>query len=50
MGYDHYEGSFTGELTNYFNWTKITNGTESTSTRYATTENADNAISFIKKK
>ena len=49
MGYDQFEGSFPGELTNYFNWTKITNGTESTSTRYATTENADNAISFIKK-
>jgi len=49
MGYDHYEGSFTGELANYFNWTKITNGTESTSTNYASTENADNAISFIKK-
>jgi arylsulfatase A-like enzyme len=49
MGYDHFEGSFPGELTNYFNWTKITNGAESTSTHYATTENADNAISFIKK-
>lgn len=50
MSYDQFEGSFPGELTNYFNWTKITNGAESTSTRYATTENADNAISFIKKK
>lgn len=49
MGYDQFEGSFPGELTNYFNWTKITNGTESTSTRYATTENADNTIAFIKK-
>lgn len=49
MGYDHFEGSFTGELTNYLNWTKITNGVESTSVRYSTTENADNAIAFIKK-
>ena len=49
MGYDHFEGSFPGELPNYFSWTKITNGSEATSTRYATTENVDNAISFIKK-
>ena len=49
MGYDHFEGSFPGELPTYFSWTKITNGTDATSTRYATTENVDNAVSFIKK-
>ena len=54
MGFDHYEGSLLGavgapgQLVNtYNNWTKITNGTSSTCTNYATTENVNNAISYL---
>lgn len=49
MGYDHYEGNFTGVVSSYYNWTKVTNGVASTNTNYATTETADNAVSWIKK-
>ncbi len=54
MGFDHFEGSLTGALgqpgqltIGFYNWTKITNGVNSTSTNYATTENVNNAISYI---
>lgn len=51
MGFDHYEGSLTGGLgatiTGYSSWTKITNGTKSSCTTYATTENVNNAIAYI---
>jgi arylsulfatase B len=54
MGFDHFEGSLTGALgqpgqlvTGFYNWTKITNGVSSTCTNYATTENVNNAISYI---
>ncbi len=48
MGYDHFEGSFDGNLNSFTNWTKITNGVAKNSTNYATTENVDNAITWIK--
>lgn len=48
MGYDHYEGNFTGTLNSYTNWTKVKNGVASNITNYATTETTDNAISWIK--
>ena len=54
MGFDHFEGSLTGALgqpgqlaIGFYNWTKITNGVNSTCTNYATTENVNNAISYI---
>nr|MBK9653694.1 sulfatase-like hydrolase/transferase [Bacteroidota bacterium] len=47
LGYNHFEGPFTGALTNYTNWTKYTNGVASTITTYATTENVNNAMSWI---
>ena len=54
MGYDHYEGNLSGALgqpgqlaIGYDNWTKITNGVSSNCTNYATTENVNNAISYI---
>jgi hypothetical protein len=54
MGFDHFEGSLTGALgqpgqqaIGYYNWTKITNGVSSTCTTYASTENVNNAISYI---
>lgn len=51
MGFDHFEGSLTGGLGqtigDFFTWTKITNGVKTTCTNYATTENVNNAISYI---
>ena len=47
MGYDYYAGSFAG-LPNYYDWTKITNGVSSSVTNYATTEQTDDAFSWIK--
>lgn len=47
MGYDRFEGSFTGVLSDYFNWQKITDGSSSTVTNYATTETVDNAVSWL---
>ncbi|WP_421798804.1 sulfatase-like hydrolase/transferase [Haliscomenobacter sp.] len=48
MGYDHFEGNFTGMLNSFTNWTKVKNGVSSNVTTYATTETANNAISWIK--
>ncbi len=47
MGYDHYEGCFSGGVNSYTNWTKVKNGVASTVTNYATTETVNNAISWI---
>ncbi|MBL0013332.1 MAG: sulfatase-like hydrolase/transferase [Flavobacterium sp.] len=54
MGFDHFEGSLAGALgqtgqlaIGFYNWTKITNGVNSTCTNYATTENVNNAISYV---
>ncbi|MEM0895399.1 MAG: sulfatase-like hydrolase/transferase [Verrucomicrobiota bacterium] len=47
MGYDHYEGATGGGLGDYYNWTKVTNGTSSTVTNYATSETVDNALTWI---
>lgn len=54
LGFDHFEGNLSGALgqagqqaTGFYNWTKITNGTSSTCTNYATTENVNNAISYL---
>jgi arylsulfatase B len=48
MGYDHFEGSFTGALNSFTNYTKIKNGISSTVTNYATTETVNNAIDWLK--
>ncbi len=50
LGYDHFEGPFIGQLPSYSNWTKYTNGVSSNVTNYATSENVNNAISWIKTK
>lgn len=47
MGFDHYEGSLNGTIGDYYNWTKVTNGNSSTVTTYGTTENVNNALSWI---
>lgn len=48
MGYDHFEGPFIGQLPSFTNWSKYTNGVASTVTTYATTENVNNALSWLK--
>ena len=48
MGYDYYAGNFSGALADFYNWTKITNGVSGNSTTYATTETANDAITWIK--
>lgn len=47
FGFDLYAGNFLGELSDYFNWNKITNGASTTSTNYATTETIDDAIRWL---
>lgn len=48
FGFEHYEGPFIGALPSYTNWTKNTNGVNSTVTTYATTEQVNNAISWLR--
>lgn len=48
MGYDHYEGNFSGMVNSFTSWTKVKNGVAGNVTTYATTETANNAISWIK--
>ena len=48
LGYDHFEGPFIGQLPSFTNWTKFTNGVSSVVTNYATSENVNNAVSWLK--
>ncbi len=47
LGYNHSEGPFIGQLPSFTNWTKYTDGVTSTVTNYATSENVDNAITWL---
>lgn len=47
LGYDWSEGPFIGQLPSFTNWIKYTNGVSSNVTTYATTENVNNAISWL---
>lgn len=47
LGYNHFEGPFIGALPDYYSWQKHTNGVASTITTYATTENVNNAVSWL---
>ncbi|MBK9801186.1 MAG: sulfatase-like hydrolase/transferase [Bacteroidetes bacterium] len=48
LGYAHFEGPFIGALPSYTNWTKYVNGVAIPVTNYATTENVNNAVSWLK--
>lgn len=48
LGYNWSEGPFIGQLPSFTNWTKYTNGVASTVTTYATTENVNNAVTWLK--
>lgn len=46
-GWPHYAGVTSGALTDYSNWTKTTNGVNTTSTAYATTDVVNDAVTWI---
>lgn len=47
-GFSHYSGAIACCISDYFNWTKTVNGTQQSLTnRYATTENVNDAISWL---
>ena len=48
LGYDWSEGPFIGQLPSFTNWQKYTNGVLSNVTTYATTENVNNTITWLK--
>ncbi|MCB0520739.1 MAG: sulfatase-like hydrolase/transferase [Saprospiraceae bacterium] len=48
MGYDHFSGNYLGELTDYFDWKKVVDGTSPvTVSNYATTETVNDAINWL---
>lgn len=47
FGVDHYEGIVSGNHESYSNWNKVTNGVESVSTTYSTTDFTNAAINWI---
>ncbi len=47
LGVEHYAGLFTGQLPDYFHWTKIEEGTPVEVDEYATTTFTDDAIEWI---
>lgn len=46
-GWPHFAGTISGALPDFSAWTKITNGVSAASTTYATTDVANDVISFI---
>lgn len=48
MGYNHYEGPFIGQLPSFTNWTKYNDGVFSNVKNYATSENVNNAVSWLR--
>ena len=48
MGYDHFSGSFSGKLPDYYNWNKVVDGMTINVPNYATTETVNDAVSWIK--
>lgn len=48
FSYDLYQGNFLGEIPDYYNWIRITNGVQTdTITTYATTQTIDDAIAWL---
>ena len=46
-GWPHYAGGLLGALPDYFNWTKTTDGVNTTVTTYATTDTANDVVAWI---
>jgi len=47
LGFDHYSGNLGGAVSDFYNWDKTVNGTTTTVTNYATSENVDDALAWI---
>ena len=47
MGFSHFDGAMGGLLDDYREWHKVDDGTSSTETTYATSDNVDNALAWI---
>lgn len=47
MGYNFYSGNFNGQINNYYNYTRITNGKIDTVKNYATTQTVNDAIGWM---
>lgn len=48
-GWSHFSGALSHSLEGFYRWQKVVNGVRRTSTNYATTENVNDAISWIRK-
>ena len=46
-GWSHFSGGLSHSLESFYRWQKVVDGVRSTSTNYATTENVNDAISWI---
>jgi len=46
-GFDHYAGALTGEISDYFRWSRVVDGIEGPMTTYATTQTTDDALAWI---
>jgi len=46
-GIDYYAGAYRGGVNDYYDWTKVENGTETNETNYTTNEYTDDAIDWI---
>lgn len=47
FGVQHFSGFLSGTITDYYNWTETTNGTQRTVTTYATTQFVNESISWV---
>ena len=46
-GWDHYAGNLYAGLDDYWSWEKVTNGVETQSTTYATTDSVNDSVAWI---
>lgn len=46
-GWSHFAGALQGAIPSYYSWSRVVNGVAATSTRYATSQNVDDALAWI---
>jgi len=46
-GYSHFAGSLEGQIPSYTSWTRVVDGAAAATTAYCTTQNTDDALSWI---
>ncbi|MCK6503415.1 sulfatase-like hydrolase/transferase [Myxococcota bacterium] len=47
-GFDHFAGGIEGHVEDYFSWSRVVDGVETTSTTYATSATVDDAVDWIR--